>query len=296
MSIFVVVVNTGSFSEAARQLGLAPSSISRSVKHLEKGLGLCLLQRTTRKLRLTDSGREIYKYCLEMDNAAKEAIATSKDKLASEKGLLRIAAPKAVAFSLIHPYIPAFLKEYPDIDIQLIFDDCEKDLIEDKVDLIFRITNTPPLGLKGRNLMPIEHVICATNSYLEKNGTPKHPRDLYDHHCIYLGETLSDSKWRFSKGKNSALIKVNGRYISNHTRARLDAVKHDLGIGSLPYFVAKKSLENGEIEQVLRDWTFHTTYCGDLWLLYAPTKHLPIRLTTFVNYIAGCISKTTTLQ
>jgi DNA-binding transcriptional LysR family regulator len=289
MSIFVEVVNTGSFSETARLLGLSPSSVSRSIKRLENGLNLCLLHRTTRKLKLTDNGKEIYNYCLEMNNAAKKAITTSQNQLTSEKGLLRIVAPKAVAFSLIQPYIPDFLKKNPDVDIQLIFDDTEQDLIEDKVDLIFRITNSPPLGLRGRSLMEIKHVLCATKTYLDKFGIPNHPRELSNHNCIYLGETPTDSKWRFSKEQKSAIVKVKGRYASNHTRARLHAVESDLGIGSLPYFTAKQSLENGTIEQVLSNWTFHTKYCGDLWLLYTPTKHLPIRLTKFVQHIANSV-------
>lgn len=287
MSIFVEVVNTGSFSETARQLGLSPSSVSRSIKHLEKGLNLCLLHRTTRKLKLTDNGKDIYNYCLEMNNAAKKVIDTSENKFTSEKGLLRVAAPKAIAFSLIQPFIPEFLQKNPDIDIQLIFDDKEHDLIEDKVDLIFSITNTPPLGLRGINLMKIDHILCATKKYLNQFGTPKHPRELSVHSCIYLGEIPADSKWRFSNEQNSALIQVKGRYAANHTRARLHAIESDLGIGSLPSFAAKQSLKNGTIEQVLSNWVFHTKYCGDLWLLYTPTKHLPIRLTKFVQYISN---------
>ncbi len=290
MAIFVAVVKAGSFSEAARQLGYSPSSISRSVKQLEKGLGVCLLQRTTRKLRLSDSGEEVYQYCLAMDNAAQEAMMLSNNQLASDKGLIRVSAPKAVAYSLIHPHVPDFLNDHPEIDLQLILNDEELDQIDHKIDLMFRITHNPPPGMMGRRLMPINHIVCATESYLQTHGEPEHPRDLEKHSCISLGETAADSKWRFIKGTSTTQIQVRGRYIANHTRVRLEAMLSGLGVASVPYFVAKEALASGQAKQVLSEWTFDTSYCGDLWMLYPPTRYLPIKVKKFVEHIAGRIS------
>lgn len=286
MAIFVAVVKAGSFSEAARQLGYSPSSVSRSIKQLEKELGVCLLQRTTRKLRLSDYGKEVYQHCLAMDNAAQNAVGLSSNRLASEKGLIRVSAPKAVAYSLLHPHIPAFLNDHPDIDVQLILNDDKLDLIDHKIDLMFLISNNPPQGMIGRKLQTITHVICATEHYLHTHGEPSHPRDLEKHSCITLGETAADSKWRFNKGNRVAQVQVNGRYSANHTRVRLEAMLNHLGIASLPYFVAKDALDNGQAKQILSEWSFHTAYCGDLWMLSSATKYPAIKVKKFADHIA----------
>ena len=132
MVTFVTVVETGSFSETARQFGTTPSAISRAISRLEKALGTRLLQRTTRKLRISESGQAVYERCLDMVNAA-QAVMESSEKFHSEpQGQIRISVPKAVGHYLIHPYLPEFLRLYPKIDIQLLLEDRYVDLIEDQ--------------------------------------------------------------------------------------------------------------------------------------------------------------------
>jgi DNA-binding transcriptional LysR family regulator len=110
---------------------------------------------------------------------------------------------------------------------------------------------------------------------------------LREHSCIYLGEAPSDSRWRFNKGGRVLNVSVSGRYAANHTGVRLDAVERGLGIGSLPCFVAKGPEQEGRIVRVLADWEFRTQYCGALWALYPPTRHLPPKLRLFVEFLAG---------
>ena len=199
MAIFVKVVETGSFSETARQLGNTPSAISRAISRLERALGTRLLQRTTRKLRLSESGTQVYAYCLEMVNAAQAVIDNSGKFNSEPHGTVRISVPKAVGHYLLHPHIPEFLERYPKVDVQMLLEDKLIDFIDDEIDLAIRITNQPSLGLKGRKLIEIDHVIVATAEYLEKHGMPQQPQDLKEHQCIYLGEQASDSKWKFQK-------------------------------------------------------------------------------------------------
>lgn len=285
MAVFVQVIKSGSFSQAAKDMGCSPSSISRCINKLEQEIGVCLLRRTTRKIKLSEQGIEIYKRCLELDNAAREVLSATGELANTANGLIRIAAPKAIAFSLLHPHLPAFLNQYPDIDIQLLLDDVELDLIDNNIDVLFRITNTPPPGLMGKKLFPIKHILGATPEYIEQFGAPTHPSELQDHSCIYLGENTSDSRWRFVKGSKNITVQVHGRYSANHTRVRLDAVKSHLGIGSLPYFTAEKSLLDGSIVQVLPDWYFQTGYCGDLWMLYTPTKYIPSKIKLLCEHV-----------
>ncbi|WP_328716985.1 LysR family transcriptional regulator [Halomonas elongata] len=286
MAVFVKVVEAGSFSEAGRQLASTPSAVSRSVARLEKALGTRLLQRTTRKLRLSDSGKEVYERSRDIVNAAQAVMEVSGRFSHEPQGLVRLSVPKAVGRFVIHPHIPEFLALYPEVNLEMRLDDRYIDLIDDQIDVAIRITDQPPPGLMGRRLLSIDHLLCATPHYLAEHGTPAHPRDLKHHSCIYLGEEPGDSRWKFRQGSKVFTVNVQGRYAVNHTGARLDAVLHHIGIGSLPYFTAKEALQQGLVIQVLPGWTFKTNYCGDAWALYPPTRHLPPKLRVLIEFLA----------
>jgi len=285
MAIFVKVVETTSFSEAARQLGTTPSATSRSVARLEKALGTRLLHRTTRKLALSESGHHVFALCQEMVNAAQAVMAVSGQFNPEPQGTIRISIPKAVGRFVIHPHIPAFLAQFPKIDVQLVLDDRYVDLIDETVDMAIRITDEPSPGLMGRKLFDIRHMLCATPAYLAAHGTPAHPHDLKAHNCIYLSEDARDSRWTFLRAQKRVSVNVHGRYAVNHTGARLDAVLQHMGIGSLPHFTAWHALQQGKIVQVLADWEFRTNYCGPAWILYPPTRHLPPKISAFIHFM-----------
>ncbi|TFY86025.1 LysR family transcriptional regulator [Pseudomonas nabeulensis] len=296
MAIFVKVVETGSFSEAARQMGASPSSVSRSISRLEKALATRLLQRTTRKLRLSEGGEEVFKRCQEMVNAARSVMEISGQFTHEAEGLVRVSVPKAVGRFVIHPHMPEFLRRYPKVDVQLILEDRPVDLIDDNLDLILRISESPPPGLVGRPLFPIEHLLCATPQYLAEHGTPQHPHDLLEHSCIYLGETPADARWKFRQAGKTVTVGVRGRYAANHTGVRMDAVLQHVGIGSLPYFTARHALEAGTVVQVLAQWDFIASYHGEVWLLHSPTRYLPPKLRVFIDYLVECMAREPTLR
>jgi DNA-binding transcriptional LysR family regulator len=296
MAIFVKVVETGSFSEAARQMGVSPSSVSRSISHLEKALATRLLQRTTRKLRLSEGGEEVFKRCQDMVNAARAVMEISGQFTHEAEGRVRGSVPKAVGRFVIHPHMPEFLRRYPKVDVQLILEDRPVDLIDDNLDLILRISESPPPGLVGRPLFPIEHLLCATPQYLAEHGRPQHPHDLLEHSCIYLGETPADARWKFRQAGKTVTVGVRGRYAANHTGVRLDAVLQHVGIGSLPYFTARHDLEAGRIVQVLAQWDFIASYHGEVWLLHSPTRYLPPKVRVFIDYLVECMAREPTLR
>ena len=280
----------------ARQLGTSPSAVSRSVARLEKALAIRLLQRTTRKLRLSDDGEEVFKRCCEVAGAAQSVMDLSGRFTQSAEGLIRVSVPKAVGRYVIHPHMPEFLRRYPKVDVQLILEDRYVDLIDDNVDLSIRITGQPPPGLVGRQLFPIEHVLCATPAYLAEHGTPAEPEDLRGHSCIYLGETPADARWKFKQGARSVTVGVRGRYAANHTGVRLDAVLQHLGIGSLPYFTARQALDQGLIVQVLPEWSFIASSHGGAWLLHAPSRYLPPKMRVFIDYLVEQLAQEPTLE
>ncbi|CAI0726070.1 LysR family transcriptional regulator [Serratia ficaria] len=296
MAVFVEVVESGSFSAAARRLGASPSAISRSVARLEQALALRLLHRTTRKLRLSEAGEEVLLHCRSMLAAADAVMAVNGQGAAEPEGAIGVSVPKAVGRFVLHPHMPEFLRRYPKVDVRLRLEDRYMDLIDDRVDLALRITDRPSPGLIGRQLMRIDHLLCATPHYLAQHGAPRQPQDLTAHSCIYLGETPNDARWKFRRGGKTTTVAVRGRYAANHTGVRLDAVKQHIGIGSLPYFTARQALDSGELVQVLPEWDFLSSYHGGLWLLYAPNQHLPPKLRVFIDYLVARLAKEPQLQ
>lgn len=286
LALFVQIVDHGSFSAVARLNGVTPSAISRSVTRLEHEMGCKLLQRSTRKLRLSDAGESVYRHALEMLASARQAMDSASSTQQVAQGKLTLSVPKAVGRFVIHPLMTEFLDRYPEVDVCLRLEDRYLDLIDDGIDLALRITHTPSPGLHGKPLMPVTHIICATPDYLRQHGTPQTPADLRNHSCISLGETPADSRWKFRQAGKTDTIQTHGRYAANHTAVRLDAVKQHLGIGSLPLFTAHEALERGEIVQVLAEWEFISSYSGQLWLLWSGNKHMPARMRAMIDYLS----------
>jgi len=287
MAVFVEVVKQESFTAAAQVLGCSTSSVSRSITKLENALATSLLQRTTRKLRLTSSGEEVYTRCKQMVEAS-ELVLEVSDSLNQEiEGDIGLCVPKAVGSTVVHPLIPEFLAQYPKVNVHMILDDRPLDLIDNQLDLAIRITNEPPPGLMGRKLFRLDHLLCASPDYLKQQGTPEHPSELSQHSCIFLGNNPADGRWRLKKDNETVDVQLTGRYAANHTKVRLDAVKRGIGIGTLPFFTAQEDLAAGNIVQVFPDWQFITNYQGEVWLLYTATRHLPQRLRVFVQYLVG---------
>src|SRR3989339_1509909 len=292
MAVFARVVDAGSFSGAARQLSLTPSAVSRQIARLEGVLRVQLLVRSARKLSLTEAGSAAYLRCQDMLAAAREVWALSDTHTATPRGLVRVSMPKAFGRAVVHPLMPSFLQQYPEVDVQLVIPDRTVDLFEEAIDLAIRVTQTPPPGLAGRPLMRIRHVVCASPGYLADHGTPTHPRDLSQHSCIYLGENELDCHWRFCRDGEELTVKVSGRYVANHSEVRLEGALQSLGIASLPEFTARASLASGELVSVLDDWEHATHYAGMAWLLYPPNRFLAAKLRVWIDHVvAGLASE-----
>ncbi|MCE9896991.1 LysR family transcriptional regulator [Raoultella terrigena] len=286
LALFVQIVEQGSFSAVARLTGTTPSAVSRSVSRLEREMGSKLLHRSTRKLRLSDAGKTVYAHALEMLESARLAMDAAGSAQQVAQGKLTLSVPKAVGRFVIHPLMSEFLARFPQVDVCLRLEDRYLDLIDDGIDLALRITHSPSPGLHGKPLMPVSHLICATPHYLRQHGAPQNPQDLRDHSCISLGETPADARWKFRREGKTEIVQTRGRYAANHTAVRLDAVKQNLGIGSLPLFTAREALERGEIVQVLAEWEFISSYSGELWLLWAGNKHMPARMRAMIDYLS----------
>ncbi|ANF56566.1 LysR family transcriptional regulator [Halotalea alkalilenta] len=286
---FVRVVESGSFTAASTQLGLSPSAVSRQIGKLETGLSLRLFERSTRRLRLTESGQAAYSQAREMVDAFEATLGLAERLEAAPRGVLRVAMPKAFGKYLMLPLIPGLLERYPELELRLILDDRLVDPIKEGFDAMVRITETPPPGMAGRPLTEVEHLLCASPAYLERHGEPATPEALAEHACIFLGETPADSLWRLARGSEQRRVAVRGRYACNHSEARLEAALAGLGIATLPRFTAARALAEERLRRVLPEWRYTSTYHGTAWLLYPPKRFVPPRLRAFGEYLASML-------
>jgi DNA-binding transcriptional LysR family regulator len=285
MVTFLRVAELGSFSAAADLLGITPSAASRQVKRLEKEIGMQLLHRTTRQLRLTEPGAEAFARCRELVLAAQGTMDIGQQFSKKPSGLVRISAPKAFARRVLHPHLLDFLRRYPEVDVQLIVEDREIDPIREGVDLVVRLTTKPPEGLVARALMPVAHILCATPRYLADSAAIARPSDLAAHSCLSLGEHERDNHWRFGKGEEEAEVVVRGRYIANHSEVRLEAVLAGLGVGCVPVFVAQQALDEGRVVRVLPDWEFQGNYHGQAYILYPPNRFTVPKCRVLIDHL-----------
>lgn len=291
MAIFETVADLGSFSAAAEALQMTPSSVSKRITQLENRLGTKLIERTTRSMRLTNTGNSFLTYCQNMLNEANTAVEVVNQSLELLAGDVSIGIPKSFASHVMGSLLVDFLKQYPDIHLKAVVTDDSLDLLRDNVDCAIEISESPPDYLIAKPLREVRQVLCATPQYLVSHPhSIKHPSDLKHHDCIYLGESPDDNQWRFVSSTDpitDITIKVSGCYAVNHTGMRLEGVLNHLGVGCFPDFVVTKALDNGTIIEVLPDWQLKSKYEGIVWLTYLPNKFRPLRLQALIDFLQG---------
>ncbi|MGR5268772.1 LysR family transcriptional regulator [Vibrio astriarenae] len=285
LASYILIVKEGSFTAAAKKLDVSPSALSKLMTRLEKALNVKLIQRTTRKLIVTDSGQKVYEQAIVMLNAAQQAVEVSTIDHSEPAGTVTVAAPEAFLNSVLQPFVEPFLKQYPEINLHLRAVDGEIDLFKYGIDVAFKLTDTPDEALVLKELGKTDLVLCASPEYLTQRGTPMHPDDLNLHDCLYLAETNNDNLWSFIRGEEFQTVEVHGRYAINHSQMRLTGVKQGLGIGIFHDFVITDALESGEVVRVLDDWHIKSNYYGAIAMQYAQTKYMPARLRVFIDYI-----------
>lgn len=286
---FVRVAEAGSFSAAARQHGQTPSAVSRQVARLEKVMGVALLQRSTRQLRLTEAGLEMLERGREMVAAAQATVRVAEGHVGEPRGRVRISAPKAVARQLLHQPLLDFLQRYPEVDLHLMVVDRPVDALREGVDLVVRLTDDPPPGMVARALMPVRQCVLASPAYLAGRAPVHTPGDLMAHSCIALGEQERDNRWRFVQGDEVVEVAVDGRYTVNHSEMRLAAVEAGLGVGCVPDFVAREALAAGRVVRLLPDWTFDNAYQGTAYLLFPASRHTPPKVRVLIDHLVAAL-------
>ncbi|WP_282176302.1 LysR family transcriptional regulator [Vibrio nereis] len=291
LASFILIVEEGSFTAAAKKLEVTPSALSKMVTRLEASLSVKLFERTTRTLIITRAGQQVYDQAVIMVNAAKQAVELSVSDHTEISGALTVAAPEAFLNSVLQPFVVPFLKQYPDIQLKLRVADGEIDLIRDNIDIAFKLTDKPDENLVLKEIGSTNLVLCASPDYIQQRGMPSHPNQLVEHDCLYLAENDRDHIWDFFKDDEFHSVSVSGRYAVNHSQMRLTGVKNALGIGIFHDFVIADAVKNGEVVPVLANWTIKSNYHGGVAMQYAQTKYMPARLRAFIDYVSDALAE-----
>ena len=283
MSTFIRVVEAGSISGAADRLGVAKSAVSRRLKELEGHLGAELFHRTTRQMNLTDTGRAFYHQAVRiLDDVLEAELATSQAH-GTLKGSLKIALPSSFGLMHMGPVINDFLKQHPQIEFDLDFNDREVDLIQEGFDLAIRIANLPDSSLIARRFAPVKSVICASPDYLQQKGIPRSPDELIEHQCLVYSLLRDFEYWHLSDVKDNVIKTKIRPYIKASTGEFLrDAAIAGRGIVLIPTFIAYKEIERGALVTVLNDYKPPQI---NAYAIYPQTRHLSKRVRTFVDLL-----------
>lgn len=285
--VFTKVVETKSFTGAAELLGLPKSTVSRKLAQLEERLGVRLVQRTTRKLALTDIGQAYYERCSRIvaDVAAAEQLVT--DMQSTPRGRLRITAPVDLSMRYLGSIIADFLAMHSDINIELDTSDRIVDLIEEGFDLAVRFGTLPESTLIARRLCSFTGVMCASPAYLARRGTPRTIEDLDDHDRVLFTPSPRTQSWTLTHGEQIYEFGRPARFASNNVGAVHEAVAAGAGIALLTDFIVASDCERGELVYVLPGWTGRAI---DINAVYPARQNLPPRLSLFLDHLAKSLS------
>ena len=284
MQIFVGIVEAGSISGAAERLGMAKSAVSRRLAELEARLGASLIQRTTRRLNLTDSGRAYYTRCVAILADLDEAESAVSQAHASLKGRLKMALP--LSFGLLHlaPLVQEFMALHPGLRFDLDFNDRQIDLMQEGFDLAIRIATLEDSSLIARRLVPIRHILCASPGYLARHGTPATAADLARHVGLAYSNVRDPGLWSF-RGPDGVpgSVRVPVGLAASSGEFLMRAAIADEGLLLLPTFYVHDALRSGQLVKVLDDhhWPELSAYA-----VYPPTRHLSSRVRVLIDFLA----------
>jgi DNA-binding transcriptional LysR family regulator len=284
MAVFARVVQFRSFTAAAKDLGLSKSAVSKQVSRLEDRLGARLLNRTTRRLSLTEVGEAFYERCARIVDEARAAEAEAMNLADAPRGVLRINAPMTFGTQHLAPAIPAFLDLYPDIEMDLVLDDRIVDLIAEGFDAGVRITSMADSSLVARRIAPSRHIVCAAPAYLEKHGRPTVPDDLRDHNCLGYSYRARGADWTVIGPDGPVSVPVRGGLRTNNGDVLRTAALAGLGIVAAPTFNVGDDLRSGRLVALFEEAAPAT---HAIYAVYPHRRHVLPKVRAFVDFLAA---------
>ena len=283
LAAFAAIIRAGSISKAADQLGCGKSLLSRQLAKLEEDLGARLIQRSTRKLTLTEIGEQVLHEAQRIDTALANIEQMAGQHQQEVKGRLRVTCPMPAVARLV-PVMQAFCQRYPQIDFSLLVEDKLIDLIAGQIDVAIRVAHLDDSSLIARKLVDSQRVLCAAPAYLAQAGTPRVAADLEQHHCIlYVHAGKASEEWTLYQHGEALKVKVSSKFQSNNGIAMVNAACAGAGILLIDRLLVSSHLHSGELVQVLEDYQLPGG--SPVYAVYPARDWLALKTATFVAFL-----------
>jgi len=289
---FCRVVETGSFAAAADDLDLSRSVITKYVQYLESWTGTRLLSRTTRSMRLTEAGEHFYRYCQRVLADTAETLSALRDAEGRPTGRLVVSAPMSLTLGFLGRQLHDFREAHPEVELEVRLGDRPVDLVRDGVDVALRGQGElSDSSLVAVPLMMFERAIVASPAYWDRQGRPRHPRELERHECLPYLLGSDAYRWRLFGPDGEHEVRVAGRFRTDNSLFLVDALRRGAGVGLVPLPMLQPHLAEGALEAVLPRWRAEPR---SLFALYPSRRYLPARTTALVRFLKTRLADTST--
>jgi DNA-binding transcriptional LysR family regulator len=282
MEVFVRVVDLGGFTAAAAESRMSTTMVSNHIKALEKRLGAKILNRTTRRQSLTEIGARYYAQCLDVLARIETAESEAREMRSRPRGRLKVSAPVTLGSHVLVSLFAAYLREQPDVEIDLQLNDRIVDLADEGFDAAFRFGELRDSGMVARRLRNPGRIVCATPDYLARHGTPGKPEDLTNHNCLAFRYVQPELEWVFHGAGEDHRVAIKGQMTVNSGSALLAAALAGTGVAMLPDYLAASDLQAGRLVRLFREYDLSR---APLQLFYLPDRQMTPKMRSFVEFV-----------
>lgn len=288
LTIFVAVSERNSISAAARWLGISPSGASKAIARLEARLGVRLLHRTTRSVKLTAEGITYFDRCRHILAEIQEVERSLTEGHLNPRGKLTVQMPIGFGKRIVVPALPQFIRKYPEISLDVELADRFPDLSTERIDVAIRVGDILDSRVVAKKLCHTRFVTCASPRYLRRYGEPMMPEELINHRCLgyIIPQTGKYREWSFSQMSNPMIFRMSGPLNINNGEALVDLAIADGGIVTVASFIATDAVAKGQLRVILRDYM---TEGPEISIVYMPTRNLSSRMQVFIRFISELI-------
>lgn len=283
MALFVEVVKAKGFRRAAEVLGIANSTLSRKIAELEKDIGLRLLHRTTRKIELTEAGRNYFERCKSIMADVQSAHEQLTDMIQRPSGKLRVSLPTDFTSNYLVPIIVDFANEYPEINFDFELTPKKADLVSEPLDMAIRIGHLPDSNLIARQVAGLPMGLYASPDYLQQAGEPTHPQELSMHDCICMTAKANSHIWVLQRKQEKVEVRVGGRFALNSVSMSCKLATLNMGIALLAEEIVRADVKAGKLKQILSDWKLPPSPV----YVVTETRLLPAKVQCFIDFLIG---------
>ena len=283
LEVFTRIVDTGSFTTAAAQLGLSRAAVSKHMMALEDRLGVRLLNRTTRRSSLTEAGTAFYERCRQLLAELEDAEQEAGQAALRPRGVLKVNAPMSFGIRHLAAALPDYLSAFPEVTVDLALNDRVVDLVDEGFDVAIRIRRLDDSSLIARRLAPCRRVVCAAPSYLAARGEPRTPAELAGHDCLAYTYSATGDVWEFTGPDGPETVRIKGRLRANNGDALGSAAVAGYGIIIQPTFIVSEQLAAGALRAILTGYRLGET---PIYAVWPPGRHVSAKLRSFVDFLA----------